>query len=87
MYSDGGKAFIVLQATTRDGSKSKIRPHLSPGSVVTTTKNTVDHIVTEYGVAEMRGRTLQQRARALIPLAAPQFRDELTAEAHRMGLI
>ena len=57
MYSEGGQGFIVLQATTRDGSISKIRPTLTPGSVVTTSKNTVDKIVTEYGVAEMRGRT------------------------------
>ncbi len=58
MYSEGGQGFIVLASTTRDGSVSKIRPTLSPGSVVTTKKNTVDKIVTEYGVAEMRGRTM-----------------------------
>ncbi len=87
MYSEGGQAFIVLQSTTRDGSTSKIRPHLTPGSVVTTNKNTVDKIVTEYGVAELRGRTLSERARALIAIAAPQFRDELTAAAREMALL
>jgi acyl-CoA hydrolase len=87
MYSEGGQGFIVLQATTRDGSISKIRPTLSPGSVVTTSKNTVDKIVTEYGIAEMRGRTLRQRAEALISIAAPQFREELTKEAKAMAII
>ena len=87
MYSEGGQGFIVLQATTRDGSMSKIRPTLSPGSVVTTSKNTVDKIVTEFGVAEMRGRTVRQRAEALISIAAPRFREELTKEARAMAII
>ncbi|HSU34680.1 MAG TPA: acetyl-CoA hydrolase/transferase C-terminal domain-containing protein [Propionibacteriaceae bacterium] len=87
MYSEGGQGFIVLQSTTRDGSISKIRPTLSPGSVVTTSKNTVDKIVTEYGVAEMRGRTVRQRAEALISIAAPQFREELTKEAKAMAIL
>ncbi|ART70782.1 propionyl-CoA--succinate CoA transferase [Mycobacterium dioxanotrophicus] len=87
MYSDNGQGFIVLQSTTRDGMKSKITPTLTPGSVVTTTKNTVDKIVTEYGVAEMRGRTLRERAKALIEIAHPKFRDELTESARAMALI
>ena len=87
MYSEGGQGFIVLQSTTRDGSMSKIKPRLTPGSVVTTSKNTVDKIVTEYGVAEMRGRTLRQRAEALISIAHPKFRDELTKEAKEMSFI
>ncbi|ART69979.1 propionyl-CoA--succinate CoA transferase [Mycobacterium dioxanotrophicus] len=87
MYSEGGQGFIVLQSTTRDGSISKIRPTLSPGSVVTTSKNTVDKIVTEYGVAEMRGKTLRERATALISIADPKFRDELTAAAKQLALI
>ncbi|MET0995483.1 MAG: acetyl-CoA hydrolase/transferase C-terminal domain-containing protein [Mycobacterium sp.] len=87
MYSEGGQGFIVLQATTRDGSMSKIKPTLTPGSVVTTSKNTVDKIVTEFGVAEMRGRTLRQRAEALISIADPRFREELTKEAKAMAII
>jgi acyl-CoA hydrolase len=87
MYSDNGQGFIVLQATTRDGSKSKIRPTLTPGSVVTTSKNTVDKVVTEYGVAEMRGKTLRERTRALIAVADPKFQDELTQAARSMALI
>jgi acyl-CoA hydrolase len=87
MYSEGGQGFIVLQSTTRDGSMSKIRPTLTPGSVVTTSKNTVDKIVSEFGVAEMRGRTIRERAKQLIGIAHPQFRDELSAEARGLGLI
>ena len=87
MYSEGGQGFIVLNASTRDGGMSKIRPMLTPGSVVTTSKNTVDKIVTEFGVAELRGKTLQQRAQALIAIADPRFRDELSAAARQMALI
>ena len=87
MYSEGGQGFIVLHATTRDGGMSKIRPTLTPGSVVTTSKNTVDKIVTEFGVAELRGKTLRQRAHALIAIADPRFRDELSAAARQMTLI
>jgi acyl-CoA hydrolase len=87
MYSEKGQGFIVLHATTRDGRMSKIRPTLTPGSVVTTSKNTVDKIVTEFGVAELRGKTLQQRAQALIAVADPRFRDELSAAARQMALI
>jgi acyl-CoA hydrolase len=54
---------------------------------VTTLKNTVDHVVTEYGVAEMRGRSISQRATDLIAIAAPQFRDGLTAEARALGYL
>ena len=65
----------------------RIRASLTPGSMVTTLKNTVDHIVTEHGVAEMRGRSLSQRAAALIAIADPRFRDELTVEARSMGYL
>ena len=58
---------------------SKIRPTLTPGSVVTTSKNTVDKIVTEFGVAGDARKDAAQRARALIAIADPKFRDELTA--------
>jgi acyl-CoA hydrolase len=87
MYSEGGQGFIVLQSTTRNETLSKIRPTLTPGSVVTTSKNTVDKIVTEFGVAEMRGRTVRERAKLLIGIAHPKFRDELRAEAGALGLI
>lgn len=87
MYSEGGQGFIVLRSTTADGAISRISARLTPGSVVTTLKNTVDHVVTEYGVAELRGRTVAERARALIAVAHPDFREELEREAHAMELL
>jgi acyl-CoA hydrolase len=86
MYSPGGKAFIVLHSTTSSG-RSRIRLRLTEGSVVTTLKNTVDHVVTEWGMARLRGRTLAQRAAALITIAHPDHRDALEAEARAAGLL
>lgn len=86
MYSRHGHAFIVLHSTTRSGH-SRIRAQLTPGSVVTTLKNTVDHVVTEHGIARLRGRPIAQRARALIAIAAPEHREELEREAHELGLL
>ena len=89
MYSEHGRAFIVLPSTahTSEGEISRIRATLTPGSIVTTLKNTVDHIVTEYGVADMRGRSISQRAAALIAIAHPRFRDGLGAEARQLGYL
>lgn len=87
MYSPNGTAFVVLPSTAVQGTVSRIRATLTPGSMVTTLKNTVDHIVTEYGVADMRGRTIAQRSRALIGIAHPAFRDQLTAEARALSYL
>jgi acyl-CoA hydrolase len=86
MFSEGGKAFIVTPSTTRDG-RSRIVPTLAVGSAVTTLKNTVDHVVTEHGVAELRGRSLAQRAQALIDIADPAHRDALADEARKLGIV
>ena len=86
-YADGGQGFIVLHSTTSDGSKSRIRTRLTEGSVVTTIKNTVDQVVTEWGVAELRGRSIADRAQALIRIAHPDFRDDLEREARASGLL
>ncbi|MFM9377073.1 acetyl-CoA hydrolase/transferase family protein [Gordonia sp. VNK21] len=85
-YSAGGQGFLVTRATTTAGA-SKITARLSPGSVVTTHKNTTDKVVTEYGVADLIGRPLRERASALIAIAAPEHRDELTFQAREMGLL
>ncbi|HEX8105550.1 MAG TPA: acetyl-CoA hydrolase/transferase C-terminal domain-containing protein [Solirubrobacteraceae bacterium] len=86
MYSEGGQAFIVLHSTTRSG-RSRIRARLTEGSVVTTLKNTVDHVVTEWGIAKLRGRSLADRARALIAIAHPDHREALEAEARELGVL
>ncbi len=85
--SEGGQSFIVTHATAVNGTISRIQPTLTPGAIVTTHKNLVDKIVTEYGVAEMRGRTIRQRAEGLIGIAAPAFRDELRAAAKKLGYL
>jgi acyl-CoA hydrolase len=87
MFSPHGRGFVVLPSTAAHGTLSRIRGVLTPGSMVTTIKNTVDMVVTEYGVAEMRGRSISQRARGLIAIAHPRFRDELEAEARAIGYI
>ncbi len=87
MYSPNGMAFVVMPSTAAGGEVSRIRVTLTPGSMVTTLKNTVDHIVTEYGIADMRGRTISQRARALIDLAHPKFRDQLRREARALAYL
>jgi len=86
MYAEGGQAFVVLRSMTRTG-RSRIRARLTDGSVVTTLKNTVDHVVTEWGIAELRGRPLAQRARALIAIAHPDHRDQLEADALEAGIL
>ena len=86
MYSPGGQAFIVLHSTTGKG-RSRIRLRLTEGSVVTTLKNTVDHVVTEWGIAKLRGRSLDDRARALIAIAHPDHREGLEREAHAAGVL
>lgn len=85
--SKDGKAFIVLPSTAKNDTVSRIAPVLSPGTHVTTSKNDINYVVTEYGVAELRGKTAKQRAQALIGIAHPDFRAELREAAKRMGLL
>jgi acyl-CoA hydrolase len=87
MYSEEGLGFVVVHATTNDGSVSRIVSRLCPGAPVTTMKNTVDHVVTEFGVAELRGRSIAQRARALISIAHPKFREQLERDAREFGYL
>ena len=85
--SRDGKAFIVLPSTAKDDSISRIAPVLSPGTHVSTSKNDINYVVTEYGVAQLRGKSASQRARELIGIAHPAFREELTAQARQMLLL
>jgi 4-hydroxybutyrate CoA-transferase len=73
----GGRRVVALQSTTPDGSISKIVPSLATGTPVTLPRHTVDFVVTEHGIARLAGRSLRERAEALIQVAAPAFRDEL----------
>jgi len=87
MYSEGGQGFIVLHSTASQGTVSRIVPRLGQGDVVTNSKNTVDKVVTEFGVAELRSRTIRERTRALIDIAHPDHRDGLRHEAQQMGYL
>ena len=75
-----GKSIIAMPSTTSDGKISKIVPLLDEGAAVTTSRNDVHYIVTEYGIAELRGKSLRERARALINIAHPNFRPQLITE-------
>lgn len=85
--SKGGKSFIAMASSTKDGSASKIVSCLKSGAVCTTSKNDVDYVVTEYGVAHLRGQSVSSRARQLIAIAHPDFRDELSFEARKRGMM
>jgi acyl-CoA hydrolase len=84
--SDGGKSFIVLPSTAKDGKISRIVPTLDPGTLVTTTKNDISYVVSEYGVAQLRGKSMRERACALIGIAHPDFRPMLKEMAARLRL-
>jgi acetyl-CoA hydrolase len=82
--SRGGKAIIALPSTAQDGNVSRIVHELKPGAGVVTTRGDVRFVVTEHGFADLHGRTLRERARALISIAAPQFRGDLEQAASRL---
>lgn len=88
--SPGGKSFICFPSTVTDKrtgqTVSRIRPTLAEGSVVTCPRNVVQYLVTEYGMVNVKGLTVWQRAEAIIGLAHPSFRDELIRQAERNGL-
>ncbi len=81
--STGGQSFIAMLSTTSKG-QSKIRPVLTQGAGVVTTRFQTNWVVTEYGAVNLRGKNMIERARLLISIAAPQFREELDREAFRM---
>lgn len=84
--SPGGKSIIALYSTTKNDSISKIVPLLTPGAVVSLQRNDVDYVVTEYGVAQLRGTSVHQRVSRLIAIAHPAFRDQLAAESEKLQI-
>ena len=84
MHSEGGRSIMLLQATARQGQTSRIVPQLEPGAIVTTPRTYIDYVVTEFGIANLQGKTQRQRAEALIEIAHPDFRPELRQQARRL---
>ncbi len=85
--SKGGKSIIAMPSTAKNGAVSRIVLNLTTGACVTTSRNDVHYVVTEYGIADLRGKTVRQRALALINIAHPGFREELTGQACEAGII
>lgn len=86
-YDGLGKSIIACRSTAKNDTVSTITPTLPLGSAVTLHRSNTDHVVTEYGIAYMRGRTVQERTQNLIAIAHPKFRNELTAQAKELGYI
>jgi GNAT superfamily N-acetyltransferase len=84
--SEGGKTILMMQATDPTGTKSRIVPNLGNTAVVVP-RGDVYYVVTEYGAVNLFGKSLQERAMAMISIAHPDFRDELFFEAKKMGLM
>lgn len=83
-HSKGGRGILAISATAKGGTISRIQPGLTYGSAVSISRNIVDYVVTEYGIAKLRGKTIRQRRDELIAIAAPEFREELKREADRL---
>ncbi len=86
-HSKGGKPIIALPSTAKDGEVSRIVPYLKQGAGVVTTRADVRYVVTEYGVAYLYGKNLQERTKALINIAHPKFRADLIKEAKKRNLL
>ena len=80
-HSEGGKPIIALPSITKDGNVSRIVPILNPGAGVVTSRGDVHYVITEYGMAQLFGKSLKERAVELIKIAHPKFRDELSKYA------
>ncbi len=87
MHAKGGRGVIAFSSTAKKGEVSRIKTILTPGAAVSISRNLADIIVTEYGVAELRGRSVRERAAQLISIAHPNFRPQLREEAKKLGYI
>ncbi len=85
-HAPNGRGIIALQSTAKGGTISRIVPTLYPGSVVSIPRNIVDMVVTEYGVAHLRGKSVRQRVQELIAVAHPDFRAELRKRANELQI-
>jgi len=84
LHSKGGRYIMAIASTAKNGTINKIKTQLTPGAVVSVPRSIADIVVTEYGVAYLRGRTIRERVHNLIAVAHPDFREELTSYAKKM---
>ncbi len=85
--SNGGRGIIALASTMKNGTRSKIVSTLQPGAKVSISRNDIDTIVTEHGVAQLKGKTVPERIKQMIQIAHPQFRESLLQEARQLSYI
>lgn len=83
-WSRGGRSILAFYSTAGRGKISGMVPHIDEGASVVTNRVDVHFIVTEHGIADLRGKTVNQRAKALISIARPDFRENLEKEFHRI---
>ncbi|MFW6196266.1 MAG: GNAT family N-acetyltransferase [Thermoplasmatota archaeon] len=86
-YAEDGKSIIALSSTAQNGEVSRIVTHLNEGAGVVTTRGDVEYVVTEYGIAYLKGKNIRERAMELINIAHPKFRDDLLKEAKEHNLV
>lgn len=87
IHARNGRAIIAMTSTAKGGTVSTITPCLPLGSIVTLSRNNLDYVVTEYGIAKIKNKTISERTRNLINIAHPDFRDRLIYEAKKIMLI
>ena len=87
LHSKGGRGIVAFTSTAKGGTISRVKSILTPGAAVSISRNLADTVVTEYGVARLRGRSVRERAKALIAVAHPDFRSELRREAKKLGYL
>jgi len=85
--AQGGKPIVCMTSTTDDGARSRIRPMLAPGEAASLARSDVHYVITEFGIAYLHGKSLRERALALIAIAHPDFRDTLLDEAKALGYL
>lgn len=82
-----GKSIVVLESITKNGKYSKIVPYFDPGTPVSLTRTMIEYVVTEQGIASLAGKTVKERARELIHVSHPSFKEKLTYEAKKIGIL
>lgn len=87
LRAPGGKSIIAIESTAGSGKISRIVPAFELGTAITTPRTMIDYVVTEYGYAQLKGKGIRERAKLLIGLAHPDFREELTRQAQKVGLL